>query len=210
MFGRLLNRNPYPRKRAVALTVDFLKQHKDRIFIETFARHTGANVKARGVDAALDGYGPYAQAQVGHYPEYAVHLARYAVIACSPILAEPLDDRDIYVDTGMALYQALGLHPETAGETVMQTVERTPENEGSDRLTDEQIAALPKHVRRLVRLQNIARRDAIRVMLAFADGARKIDLSDYEVDPVADLLDLNFIPDPDHERLAARLKPVQD
>ena len=47
-------------------------------------------------------------------------------------------------------------------------------------------------------------------MLAFADGARKIDLSDYEVDPVADLLDLNFIPDPDHERLAARLKRVQD
>ena len=67
MFGRLFRRNPHTRERAVALIVSFLKQHKDRIFIETFARHTGANVKARGVDAALDGYGPYAQAQVGHY-----------------------------------------------------------------------------------------------------------------------------------------------
>ena len=111
MFSRLLNRNPHTRKRAVAVTVDFLKQHKDRIFIETFARHTVANIKVRGVDAALDGYGPHAQAQVGHYPEYAVHLARYAVIACSPFLTEPLDDRDIYVDTGMAVYQALACIP---------------------------------------------------------------------------------------------------
>ena len=210
MFSRLLNRDPHTRKRALALTVDFLKQHKDRIFIETFARHTGANKKARGVDAALDGYGPHAQAQIGHYPEYAVHLARYAVIACSPILAEPIDDRKIYLDTAMALYRTLDLSPESAADTVMEIIEATPENEWPDRLTEEQVAALPEAVRRIVRLQNIARRDSLRVMEAFADGLRKIDLSDYDIDPVADLLDLSFIPDPDHERLAARLKSVQD
>lgn len=209
MFSRLFRKNPHTRKRAVALIVEFLKRHKERVFAEAFARHVLANVEAGGADAAVEGFGPHAQAQIGHYPDYAVHLGRYAVILCSYFLPEPIDDHEIYVDTGMAVYQALDLHPETAGEMVMRTIESTPENEAPNLLTDEEIAALTEAERRIVRLQNIARVDALSVMQAFGKGLRKFDLSDYDLDPLAGLLELSVIPDPDHERLAAEIKRRQ-
>ena len=210
MFGRLLKRNPHIRKRAVALTVDFLKQHRERVSITAFARHAIGNIEAGGVNAALKGFGPHAQAEVGDYPFYAVHLTIFAGGKCARLLPEQMDEEQGMVFTAMALCEAFGLEPQAAGRMIVDAILQTPGNDDDSDLTDEQIAGLSEEERRLFLLHGIAERDSDLVLEAFAEGARKMNLSDYDVDPVADLFELSVIPDPDHERLAARLKPVQD
>ncbi len=210
MLGRLFKRNPYTHKRAEALTVDFLKKHKERVSGEVFARRLIANIEAGGEDGALVGFGPHAQAQIGYYPNYAVHLARYALVYCTSLMAEPPDPDNGLVHTGMAVWQGLGTDPETAGEMVMQTLENMPRKEDGSEFRGDEVAVLLEDERRLVLIEEFARKDAQIVLEAFGRGDKTVDLLDHDVEPLAELLDLTFVPDPDHERLAARLKPVQD
>ena len=114
------------------------------------------------------------------------------------------------VFTAMALCEAFGFEPQVAGKLIVNAILQTPWNEDGSDLAEEQVAALPEEERRIVLLRKIAARDSALVLKAFAEGARKMDLSGYDVDPVADLLELSVIPDPDHEKLAAHLEPIQE
>jgi len=210
MFGRFFRKTPHTEQRAQALIAGFLKRHRELISVKAFARHIVANIDAGGVNAALKGFGPHAEAEVGDYPFYAVHLTIFAGGKCARLLPEPLDKDQGMVFTAMALCEAFGLEPQTAGKPVVDAILQTPRNEDDSDLTEEQVAALPEKERRLILLHEIAERDSDPVLEAFAGGARKMELSDYDADAAADLFELSVIPDPDHERLAANLKPVQD
>ena len=210
MFGRLFKKNPHTEQRAQALIVGFLKRHRELISIKAFARHMVANIDDGGVNAALKGFGPHAQAEVGDYPFYAVHLTILAGGKCARLLPGQMDEEQGMVFTAMTLCEAFGLEPQAAGKLIVDSILQMPRNEDDSDLTEEQVAALSERERRLILLHEIAERDSDLVLEAFAVGARKMELSDYDADAAADLFDLSVIPDPDHERLAARLKPVQD
>ena len=209
MLGRLFKRNPYTRKRAEALTVDFLNKHKAQVSGRAFAGHVLANVETRCEDEALHGFGPHAQAQLGHYPVYAVHLARHSLGSCTALMPDSIDGEGAFLMTAMAIHRGLGTDAETAGQLLMQTLEERPRKEEGGEFDEAEIAALPEGVRRLVLIEEIARSDATIILEAFANGDKSVDLSDHDIDPLAELLDLSVIPDPDHERLAAEIKRKQ-
>lgn len=209
MLGRLFKRNPYTRKRAEDLIVDFLNKHKSQVSGRAFASHLIANVETRGEDAALHGFGPRAQAQLGHYPVYAVHLARYALVYCSTLMPDPLETDQGFVHIGLAVCRGLGVDPETAGEMVLQAMGQMPRKEDGSEFDEDEIAALTEDERRPILIEEIAQNDAKIVLEAFGNGDKTVDLSDYDFDPLAELLELSMIPDPDHERLAAEIKRKQ-
>jgi len=209
MLGRLFKRNPYTRRRAEALTVYFLKKHASGVSGIAFAHHVVANVKARGEEGALHGFGPQAQAQLGRYPVYAVHLARYALALCSALMPDPIEGDDAFIATAMAVHQGVGIDVETAGQLVLQTLEDRPRKKDGSEFSGDEVAALPEALRRLVLIEEFARKDAQIVLEAFGNGDKTVDLSDHDAEPLAGLLDLSFIPDPDHERLAAEIKRRQ-
>ena len=209
MLGRLFMRHPYSRKRAESLTVDFLKQHRNYLSGRAFGHLVIANIETRGEDEALHGFGPHAQARLGHYPVYAVHLARYALVYCSNLMPDPFEKDQGFVHTGMTVCQGLGVDPETAGEMVMQTMGRMPRKEDGGEFDEDEVAALTEDERRLILIEEIAQSDATIVLEAFGKGDKAVDLSDHDFDPLTELLELSVIPDPDHERLAAEIKRKQ-
>ncbi len=209
MLGRLFRKSPYTPKRYVALTSDFLTKHKQKVSGRAFANHILTNVEAGGEDAALRGFGPNAQAQLGYYPVYAVHLARYALAFCSALMSDPIDADRGFAYAGLAVHRGLDTDPETAGQVILHTLEDMPRKEDGTEFTGDEVDALPEKARRLVLIEEIARSDAQIVLEAFGDGAGTVDLSDCDVEPLAALLELSVIPDPDHERLAAEIKRRQ-
>ena len=210
MFGRLFNRNPYRWPRAEKLIVSFLKQHRRQVISTVFARRIVGNIEAGGMTASLDGLGPKAQAEVGGYEYYAVPLALYASVLCSGSQAGPPDSGEIFVRTSTILSLALDLPLETAGQLVGDVGEFQRKagalDEDGTPLTDEEIAELPEDRRAVAWLNRIANIDAVAVMTAFLEAGPTIDLSDHDVDPVANLLDLAFHPDPESEKYTSKIK----
>ncbi|MDE0718532.1 MAG: hypothetical protein OXH64_11405, partial [Rhodospirillaceae bacterium] len=103
----------------------------------------------------------------------------------------------------------LGLAPREAAELMVRILLRTPHNADGSELDDTQIGALSKDELRWILIAEIAQRDAETAAAAFKEGESSVDLSQSDIEPLAGLLDLSFIPDPDHERLAAEIERRQ-
>ncbi len=122
---------------------------------------------------------------------------------------DPIEGDDAFIATAMAVHQGVGIDVETAGQLVLQTLEDRPRKKDGSEFSGDEVAALPEALRRLVLIEEFARKDAQIVLEAFGNGDKTVDLSDHDAEPLAGLLDLSFIPDPDHERLAAEIKRRQ-
>lgn len=191
MFSRFFGRNPHTGQRAQTLIADFLKQHKQKVSAFALAQHTVANVEAGGVDAALEDLDPNAQVQLGRYPFYAVQFVIFASGLCAPLLPEPMDSERSFAFAGIPLSEGLGIEPRAAAEMIVRILIETPLNEDGSELDEAQIAALPENERRMLALQEIAQEDGNIVLDAFYEGEKSVDLSDYDVAPLAELLELS-------------------
>ena len=144
-----------------------------------------------GVDAALESLDPNAQAQLGRYPFYAVQFVIFASGLCAPLLPEPMDSERSFAFAGIPLGEGLGIEPRAAAEMMVRILIETPHNADGSEFDEAQIAALPENERRMLALQEIAQEDGNIVLDAFYEGEKSVDLSDYDVAPLAELLELS-------------------
>ena len=146
---------------------------------------------------------------VGDYAVYAVHFANRASALCADALPGPMDDEASFAFACEPLGAGLGLAPRDAAELMVRILLRTPHNADGSELDDTQIGALSKDELRWILIAEIAQRDAETAAAAFEGGESSVTLSQSDIEPLADLLDLSVIPDPDHERLAAEIERRQ-
>ena len=201
MTGRASTGTPPAAQRAQALIAGFLNRHRQL-------------VAAGGgdPDADPDASAPPVRARdyvVGDYAVYAVHFANRASALCAAALPGPMDDEATFAFACEPLGAGLGLAPREAAELMVRILLRTPHNADGSELDDTQIGALSKDELRWILIAEIAQRDAETAAAAFEGGESSVTLSQNDIEPLAGLLDLSFIPDPDHERLAAEIERRQ-
>ena len=214
MTGRASTGIPPAAQRAQALIAGFLKRHR-QLAAARAAAWRAAPVGGDGTrHAAPDALAPQAPArprdyELGDYAVYAAHFANRASALCAAVLPGPMDDEASFVFACEPLGAGLGLAPREAAELMVRILLRTPHNADGSELDDTQIAALSKDELRWILIAEIAQRDAETAAAAIEGGQETVGLSQSDVEPLAGLLDLSFIPDPDHERLAAEIKRRQ-
>ena len=211
MTGRASTGTPPAAQHAQALIAGFLKRHRQLVAACAVAPRA-APAAGGGPDAAPDASAPPVRPNdyvVGDYAMYAVHFANRASALCAAVLPGPMDDEASFAFACEPLGAGLGLAPREAAELMVRILLQTPHNADGSELDDTQIGALSKDELRWILIAEIAQRDAETAAAAFEGGESSVDPSQSDIEPLAGLLDLSFIPDPDHERLAAEIERRQ-
>ena len=212
MTGRASTGTPPAAQRAQALIAGFLKRHRQLVAACAPAHRAAPAAGGGAPDAAPDASAPPVRPRgyvVGDYAVYAVHFANRASALCAAALPGPMDDEASFAFACEPLGAGLGLAPREAAELMVRILLRTPHNADGSELDDTQIGALSKDELRWILIAEIAQRDAETAAAAFEGGESSVTLSQSDIEPLAGLLDLSFIPDPDHERLAAEIERRQ-
>ncbi|MXY41827.1 MAG: hypothetical protein F4160_13045 [Rhodospirillaceae bacterium] len=206
MTGRASTGTPPAAQRAQALIAGFLNRHRQLVAAGGGDPDADPDASAPPVRARNYLVGDYV---VGDYAVYAVHFANRASALCADALPGPMDDEASFAFACEPLGAGLGLAPRDAAELMVRILLRTPHNADGSELDDTQIGALSKDELRWILIAEIAQRDAETAAAAFEGGESSVTLSQSDIEPLADLLDLSVIPDPDHERLAAEIERRQ-
>ena len=212
MTGRASTGTPPAAQRAQALIAGFLNRHRQLVAARAAAGRAAPATGGGAPDAAPDASAPPVRPRdyvVGDYAVYAVHFANRASALCAAALPGPMDDEATFAFACEPLGAGLGLAPREAAELMVRILLRTPHNADGSELDDTQIGALSKDELRWILIAEIAQRDAETAAAAFEGGESSVTLSQNDIEPLAGLLDLSFIPDPDHERLAAEIERRQ-
>ena len=211
MTGRASTGTPPAAQRAQALIAGFLNRHRQLVAAGDGDPDADPDASAPPVRARDYVVGDYVVGDyvVGDYAVYAVHFANRASALCADALPGPMDDEASFAFACEPLGAGLGLAPREAAELMVRILLRTPHNADGSELDDTQIGALSKDELRWILIAEIAQRDAETAAATFESGESSVGLSQSDVEPLAGLLDLSFIPDPDQERLAAEIKRRQ-
>ena len=213
MTGRVFTGTPPAAQRAQALIAGFLNRHRQLVAACAVVPRVAPG-GGGAPDAAPDATAPQAPARlrddaVGDYAVYAVHFASRASALCAAVLPGPMDDEAAFAFACEPLGAGLGLAPREAAELMVRILLQTPHNADGSEFDDTQIGALSKDELRWILIAEIAQRDAETAAAAFKEGEETVDPSQSDIEPLAGLLELSVIPDPDHERLAAEIKRRQ-
>ncbi|MDE0149022.1 MAG: hypothetical protein OXM58_11680 [Rhodospirillaceae bacterium] len=212
MTGRASTGTLPAAQRAQALIAGFLKRHRQLVAACAPEGRAAPAAGGGAPDADPDASAPPARPRgyvAGDYAVYAVHFANRASALCAAALPGPMDDEATFAFACEPLGAGLGLAPREAAELMVRILLQTPHNADGSELDDTQISALSKDELRWILIAEIAQRDAETAAAAFEGGESSVTLSQSDIEPLAGLLDLSFIPDPDHERLAAEIERRQ-